>query len=359
MAVKTPTFVLSIGSAQFSGDNKKVVHKIQVERVANGVSSFRVELVDENRSFANGGDSAITEGQSCRIELGFVEDGTAEVIEGIVTGVKTEHNKGSYLKLVVTGSDYLHYLTRGRKRNAWEKIKDVDLVSKIAGDCGLSPDSEDCGLILPYVVQNNITNLAFLFERAKRIGFHVRAEKKQLIFQKPKRKASPSFKLTADPVNPNGRLIIEHYDINPNTANVVQKVNVRSYDPKTAEKIFASAESSNSDAMGGKTDAGSASAKNSPDSTLQISSENVYSQEEAQLLAQAKLDFLADEFITGKVELEGNGNIKVGSIVSLEDIGSEFSGNYLVQKAIHTFTASSENRGYGYWTTLEVSRTGR
>lgn len=342
MAVKTPYFKLSIGSVDFSEDRRKLVHKIHVERVSNGVSSFKIELLDNNRHFSNEG-GGIAEGVSCNISLGFYEDGVVEVLQGIVTSVKTESKKGSYLKLIVCGSDYLHYLTRGRKRNSWETIKDADLAKEIAGKNGLEADCDDCGLIHPYVVQNNITNLAFLLERGNRIGYHVRAEQKCLIFKKPDREASPSFRITADAYNANGRLVIENYDINPNTANCVQRVTVRSYDPGAADKIFASADQTVS--MGGKTDAGTAAAKNNPDTTMQISYENVYSEEEAQILADAKLAFLADEFITGKVRIEGNGNVKVGMIVSLEDIGEEFSGNYYVQKVIHEFIASSENRG--------------
>jgi len=352
--VKVPIFKLRIGGTDFSDSNlKKAVHKIDVERFSNGMGSFKVELVDNDRLFADA--NTILEGVSCEIALGFAETGTAKVIEGIVTSVKTEHAKNSYLKLVVSGCDYLHYLTRGRKRNSWENIKDADLATDIVSKAGLSMDTEDCGMINPYVSQNNITNLAFLFERAKRIGYHVRAEGKTVLFKRPDRHASPSHRLSSNVAKADSCLIMENCDIMPNSANSVKKVVVRSYDPKTAEPIIASAEEV--DAMGGTTDAGTAASKNNPDTTLQISCENVYSTEEAQLLAQAKLDLMADDFVDAKVKIEGNGNVKVATVVALEDVGTEYDGDYYVQKVTHTYTIASVNRGYGYWTNLELSRT--
>jgi phage protein D len=352
--VKVPIFKLNIGGIDFSDSKlKKAVHKIDVERVSNGVSSFKVELVDNDRLLADA--NSIVEGASCEIALGFAETGTAKVIEGIVTSVKTEHAKNSYLKLVVSGEDYLHRLTRGRKRNSWETIKDADLATEIVGKAGLRMDTEDCGLINPYVSQNNITNLAFLMERGKRIGYHVRAEDQTVIFKKPNRHAEPSHRLSSNVAKSDSCLIMENCDIMPNTANSVKKVVVRSYDPKSAEPIIASADQV--DAMGGFADAGTAAAKNNPDTTMQISCENVYSTEEAQLLAQAKLDLMADEFVDARVKIEGNGNVRAATVVALEDVGTEYDGNYYVQKVTHTYTVASVNRGYGYWTTLELSRT--
>lgn len=356
MTVKTPTFQLTIGSVDFPASRHNLVHSIEVVRVSNGSSLFTIKLLDDNLRFSNASNPQIKEGVSCQISLGFVEDGTAKVIEGIVTSV--QHKKGY---LIVSGDDYLHYLKRGGKRNSWESVSHGDIVSIIASNCGLEPDccGDESQMVLPYISQNNETNLAFLLERGKRIGYHTRAEGKRLIFQKPRRTAEPSYHLTTDAQHANGRLIITDYSINPNTANCVQTVVARSYDPATAEPIIARAEMDDSFRMSGSTTSGMAASKNNPDTTKQISCENVYSQEEAQILAQAHLEALADEFIKASVTIEGNGNVAVGTVVALEDIGSEYSGNYYVQEIKHKFVATAAERDLGYKSVLTLSRTGR
>jgi len=45
-------------------------------------------------------------------------------------------------------------------------MKDSDIISTIAGDWGLTPDTEDSGTVYPYVYQNNLSDLEFVLERA-------------------------------------------------------------------------------------------------------------------------------------------------------------------------------------------------
>lgn len=355
--VRTPDFKLSIGTIEFTDALKTKVSEITVEQVSDGASSFKVVLDDSDKTFSDAKQS-IREGASCKIELGYSDDGegTKQVIEGFVTGVKPYRKEGSRQLFVVNGFDGLSKLMHGRKRRAWENIKDSDIASEIANECGLKPDVEDSGIVQPYVVQNNENNLNFLFERARRIGYEVKVVERSLVFKKPRVKPSvATFRTDGVDVEEKGGFLLQRMDFNSSMMNVPSKVVVRSYDPATAEPIIAEADTSSYDKMGGKKHAGEIN----PDGpVLQISDQPVRSQEEAKQLAQSIFDQRAGEFMTGTGRCIGNNAIQAGNKVTMADVGQDVAGDYYVTSAKHIMKLG-RGRGCGYWTEFTVSRSGR
>lgn len=358
--IKTPIFDLTIGTFDFGNDEKlsKLVNEIDVDLVSDGASSFKVVLDDREAPFSDL-EKEIKEGMSVSIGLGYGATGTDKLIEGIVTGVNTVRKEYQRKTYVVTGYDGLQALTRGRKRRSWEEIKDSDIAGIIANECGLQPDTDDSEIIHPYVVQNNVTNLSFLMERAKRIGFEVKVEERRLVFKKPKRSEDCGVTLTWDGTKMNNAdtSILQRCDFDTSTMGVVKKVIVRSYDPKTAEPIIGTAEAIDGGSMGGQTDAGEAAAANNPDTTIQISDQPVASQEEAEKLAQSILNQKAGEYMTGRGRCEGNGKLAVGRKVNIQDVGKGVEGDYYITSAKHSFK-TGHGHGFGYWTDFTISRTG-
>ena len=337
--ILTPDFKLKIGTTDFSNQpNKRRVSEMTVEQLSDGASSFRIVLDDSDEAISDGKIS-ILEGMECTVEMGFAESGTKQVIKGYVTGVKPKRSEFSRKMFTVTGFDGLSKLTRGRKRRSWENIKDSDIAAQIAQECSLQPDVQDSGLVHPYVVQNNENNLNFLFERARRIGYEVKVEGEKLVFRKPR-------EVKAD--------VTLRWD----GTNVREKVVVRAYDPKSGQPIVASASTEDNDKMGGKKTAGAAAEFGNPDTTIQISDQPVASEEEAERLAKSILSQRAAEFLTGTGKCIGNGKIKCGAKVNIEDVGQDMQGEYYVTSAKHVLRVG-HGQGYGYWTEFSVSRTGR
>ena len=357
--ILTPDFKLKIGTTDFSNQpNKRRVSEMTVEQLSDGASSFRIVLDDSDEAISDGKIS-ILEGMECTVEMGFAESGTKQVIKGYVTGVKPKRSEFSRKMFTVTGFDGLSKLTRGRKRRSWENIKDSDIAAQIAQECSLQPDVQDSGLVHPYVVQNNENNLNFLFERARRIGYEVKVEGEKLVFRKPREvKADVTLRWDGTNVRKKGGVLLQRMDFNTSTMNMPKKVVVRSYDPKSGQPIVASASTEDNDKMGGKKTAGDAAEFGNPDTTIQISDQPVVSEEEAERLAKSILSQRAAEFLTGTGKCMGNGKIKCGAKVNIEDVGQEMQGEYYVTSAKHVLRAG-HGQGYGYWTEFSVSRTGR
>lgn len=360
--VKTPSFKMTIGTLDFSNNEKlrDTVTEIEVEQISDGASSFKVILDDGSDNFASAKLGQIREGDRCVIELGYREKelGMKQVIEGIVTGVKSQRKEYSRKIFTVMGFDGLQALTRGRKRRSWENIKDSDLASLIAGESGLGADVEDSGIVHPFVVQNNENNLAFLFERAKRIGYEVKVEGRNLVFKRPVLQDSgktlrwSGHKAGAD------TLILQRCDFNTSTMNVVDKVVVRSYDPKTAKAIIGVSDQVLGGEMAGSSSAKSVVQRLPTSTTIQVSDQPVASQEEAERLAESVMNQRANEFLTGQGSCEGDPSVSCGHTVTIKDIGEELDGVYYVTSATHSLKAG-HGQGFGYWTKFSVGRSGR
>ncbi len=359
MAVRTPDFKFTLGVFDFSSlELRRRVKSIEVELLSDAPSSFKIILDDADELFSKAVKGKINEGDKCTISLGFVETGLNQVIEGKITGVKGFKKDSARRTFEVTGFDDLQLLTRGRKRRSWENIKDSDIAGIIADECGLGRNFDDSGIVQPFVVQNNISNLAFLYERARRIGFEVKVVGRDLVFKKPE-KADTGVTLRLDATKAGGNTqILKTCDFDTSTMNVVDKVVVRSYDPDSAKPIIASSSNVNGGSMGGSNTGAVKSTIANTGTTIQVSDQPVYSEEEAEKLAESILNQRADNFMTGKGSCEGNSTLRCGSIVKILDIGSELEGDYYLTEVKHELKAGHGD-GFGYWTSFTVSRTGR
>jgi phage protein D len=337
-----------------------LVTEIEVEQLSDGVSSFKIILDDADDAFSEQ-KTKIMEGDSCVIKLGYYETKLEQVIEGKVTGVKQDRKEFTRKTYTVTGFDGLQLLARGRVKRSFEEVKDTDLAQIVADECGLGADFEDSGIVHPFVVQNNINNLTFLYERARRIGFEVKVVGRNLAFRKPKREKT-SIVLRYDgskAVDDPSVRILQRCDITATTMNVPEEVVVRSYDPKGAKEIIASSTDLNGGAMA--KDAATKLAKEAAGSVktkIQISDQPVYSTEEAKRLAESILNQRADEYQTGTGSCEGDPGVSCGNIVTIKDVDPGKEGEYYVKSATHTLKVGG-GTGFGYWTKFSVSRNAR
>ncbi len=355
--IRTPNFKMTLGTVNFDDEDiKSRVRTIVVNQESDGASSFKIQLDDYDDAFAKG-KFTIREGDQCVISLGYYEEELNQVIIGNVTSVKANRKEYSRKLYEVSGFDGLQALTRGRRRRSWEQIKDSEIAELIAGECGLGADVDDSGIVHPYIVQNNVNNLTFLYERARRLGFEVKVVDRNLVF---KRATKTSSGVTLR-WNVDGRdgdtSILQRCNFDTSTMNVVEKVVVRGYDRDTGKPIIASSSDLLRQNMG-DTDATSYAQAYNLDTTIQISDQPVNSTEEAEKLAQSILNQRDNNFLTGRGSCEGNSKLTCGKTVNIKDIGAEMDGEYFISSCRHTLKAGTTT-GCGYWTEFSISRSGR
>jgi phage protein D len=296
---------------------------------------MRVKWIDEDLFRA---------GNAVEISMGY-RDRLRPLFAGEVTGLEPEFRMGEPPLLVVRGHDRCHRLMRGRKTRTFLNMKDSDIASRIAGDAGLSPLVEDSAVTLDYVIQHNQTDLEFLGGRARRIGYELVVADRTLQFRPRRHGESEVLTLNRE---------VELLEFNPRLSTLRQapQVELRAWSPKEKCEIISRAGPADESAqMAGETFGPAAAQDAFGDSRLVSVCAPVQGQDEADQLASGKLREMALDYISGDGLCIGEPELRAGTVVKIEGLGSRFSGRYYV-----TSTDHSLKPGSGYRTAFSVRR---
>ena len=289
--------------------------------------------VDDDRLFAIGN----------AVEIRFGRAGAmAKIMCGEITALEADFAEAGLPSLTVRGYDRRHRLQRGRKTRTFVQRKDSDIAAQIAGEAGLSAESENTGVVFDYVLQNNCTDLELLQERAAQIGWEVVVEDKTLFFRPARIAQSEALILTL------GEDLAE-FSPRLSTAGQVRKVSVRGWDLKNKQPIESTVDRLDS-RMGGQRSGADLVAGFGPAALIEIGP--VTSQAEADQIARGLFNRTALELIIGEGACDGRAELRAGKVIGLRGLGRRFSGSYYVTRAIHRYTADR-----GYETRFQVRRT--
>jgi uncharacterized protein len=179
---------------------------------------------------------------------------------------------------------------RETKTKSWMNVKDSDIAQQIAGMHGLTADVQATTEVFKHVFQDALTDMAFLQQRAARIGYEVFLQENKLYFRKPEPVGS------AVPLEWGTEL--QRFHPRLTVTEQVNEVMVRGWDPKTKKEIVGQASSSNSHPSVGFGKSGGQAAQSAMTAAKKIEVRcPVQSQADATAVAKAILD-----------EINGNGS---------------------------------------------------
>lgn len=258
-------------------------------------------------------------------------DTTIAVFKGEITAIEPIFGSDVSAMLTVRGYDKSHRLNRGTKSRALLDVTDGDIVKKIAGENGLSPQVEDPGQVYKHVYQHNLTDMQFLTQRAQRIGYEVFVDDNKLHFRKPR--------------GGRGQLEMEWgkelRSFRPRLTlwRQVDAVIVKGWDPDTKQEIVGRATSTDSSPKIGYGKTGGQMAASAIGSAEEVVVRRpVATQREADMLAQALLDEINAGFIEADGVAIGQPKLKAGMKVKIKNVSSKFAGEYMVTAARHIYT---------------------
>ena len=166
------------------------------------------------------------------------------LIKGEVTSIEADYDSLG-TRAVVRGYDKSHRLAAGRKTATFQNVKYSDIASTIAGGAGLTAEVDDSGGTVEHVLQANQSDLDFLYDLARRIGFDCRVDGDKLLFKKPvESSGAPGAGdlETEDPV----QLVWNHnlleFRARMSAMSQVAEVKVRGWDVKKKEVVIGQAE---------------------------------------------------------------------------------------------------------------------
>jgi phage protein D len=273
-------------------------------------------------------------GQAIKVRFGDVEEKTPEpAFDGEVCGLEIDIGLSGEILLRIRAYDRAHRLHRGRVTKVYKQVKDSDIAQEVARAVGLESDVKTTSGVHEWVLQNNQTNWEFLQERATVNGYELQVSGKKLVFKPP-----PSTERTSVDLAWNSEL--KSLRATMTTGDQVKEVEVHGWDPVKKRSVvgIASRAQHLPELEEGNNNGGQvAQTAFNREAKMVVVREPVYSQEHADRLAQSILDELAGVFITAVGTAMGVPTLQLGSEVSLQSIGKQFTGKYIVTQITHRY----------------------
>ncbi|GAB4525726.1 MAG: hypothetical protein OHK0046_41840 [Anaerolineae bacterium] len=267
-----------------------------------------------------------------------------QVFAGRITGLEAQFPPTGNSRLILLAEDRLQDLRMTRRTRNFEDSSDADIITKIAQEHGLTPKIDMSGPTHRDVAQVNLSDLAFLRERARAVNAEVWVEGTDLY-------AMPRTRQDATPIELAYGVGLSAFQVRADLAHQCTAMSVSGWDVanKAAleESVDDSAVSSEINGIGGSRILEDKFGKRS-EMLVHLVPLTV---SEARTLAEARYRERARRFVTGNASAEGDARLQVGRYVKLANLGVMFDGVYYVTRVRHLFDIQG-----GYHTEFEVER---
>jgi len=340
-----PIFKIKVDGNDLSADAMASIESVVFEEELNTASMFVLKLATSD--FEKGAWKYIDLeyfrlGSEVKLYMGM--DDLVLMIVGEITSLKPSFNESLSI-IEIRGYDRLHRLRFGRKRRTFMDVKDSGIVSRIAGDWGLSAKVEDTGTVHPYMYQNNQSDLEFILQRAKRIRYEVFVDDRTLHFRSPKEGDPASITLEY-------RVDIDDFSIELSARHEGDEVVVQGWDIMKKKQISATAKEGDEISTMNAEENGIGMTKSAfSSSSSYIADEHPVDTSDAEKLAVARYNAHLVESVTGEGKCGGIPELRAGNTIEVTGI-DRFSGTYYVTSTYHTIGFS------GYNTSFKVRRVG-
>jgi phage protein D len=278
----------------------------------------------------------------------FNEQSAAWLIEGEITAIEAHFNEKSEAPIIIRGYDLSHRLHRGRHNRSFLYQTDSEIAKEIAKEMKIKVAANfgNSNIAHEYVCQQNQTNMEFLRGRAAAIGYELFIQGDKLHFEKPKMDATLTLKWGVS---------FTEFSTRVTSAEQVSSVEVRSWDyskkkiissTATAEKVVTE--------TGNKKGSNTSTKFDFSPPKITVVDRPVGTQKQADVMAQALCDELGGEFVYADAKSDGSPLIRPRTVVNLQGMGEQFSGNYYITETRHVF----EQRIYTTEFSVRGLRTG-
>jgi hypothetical protein len=271
--------------------------------------------------------------------------GAVTIFKGEIVGIEPVFETGGSTRVVVRAFNRLHRLTRGRKSRTFDKQRDSDIVSAIAKENGLAAEPQvEVDIAYDHVYQHNQTDLEFLLERAKRIGYEILVDDSTLLFRR--RVDPPVLTLGCGGV---GDTRLRAFHPRLSSAQQVTKVTVRGWNPDKKEEIVGVASARRLVPSRGAVAGGGKEVELGDWQMLSTASQSY-------AVARAMLEELTSDEIAGEAATDGDPRLMPGARVQIDArILPALAGELEVVAALHRHAVG----GGGYITLLKFRRADR
>jgi phage protein D len=274
-------------------------------------------------------------------------DRAGRVFQGRVTGIEAHYPAARPPEIVFLAEDHLQDLRMTRRTRTFEDASDADVIRDVVSAHGLTPQIDIDGPTHKHVAQLNLSDLAFVRDRARVADADVWIDGSTVHVVARARRRSETVTLTF------ARDLYEA-SVLADLAGQRSKVVVAGWDVAAKEAIAAEAaidavrseigqDTAGVDLLEQKLGARTETLVHTAPATTAA----------AQACADAELRARSRRFLVATGRSEGDSRLRVGARVRLAGLGRSFSGAYTLVEVEHTFDGR-----LGYHTRFRAERPG-
>jgi uncharacterized protein len=284
-------------------------------------------------------------GRSLSLSLG--PSGAARtVFRGHISAIETVFAEAREPEVVLFAEDRLMKLRMTRRMRTYEQTTDAEIAETIAAEHGLAASVAADGPRYEVVQQWNMSDLAFLRERAAQLEAEVWIDDETLHFESRTRRSGTEITLVQ------GNQLLE-VQVRADLAHQRTRVSVSGYDAQGRDEI-------DEDAGGDTVRAEASGGLTGPEILERAFGERVHHRvrdvplTDAEARARARSEMLrrSRAFVVAVGTTNGSPDMVVGSRLALERVGKPFNGGgYYVTRVHHSY-----DRAHGHRTRFEAER---
>lgn len=261
------------------------------------------------------------------------------IFEGYISGIEAVFKEGTGPEVVVFAEDKLMSLRMTRRMKTYKQMTDAEIAQSIASEHSLQAQTDADGPTYDVVHQWNMSDLAFLRERARLIQAEIWFGDDALNFKTRDKRTATELTLVQ------GNHIIE-LQARADLAHQRTKVKVSGYDATEREGVDeeAGADAIQAEVSGGRT--GPAVLEQAFGERISYRvREDPLTSAEASAWARAEMLRRARGFVTATGTTRGSPDMVVGSKLTFERAGHPFDGaGYYVTSVRHTYDLKNGHR---------------
>jgi phage protein D len=261
------------------------------------------------------------------------------IFQGKVSAMEVNFDEGVPPEVVVFAEDQLMDLRMTRRMKTYENVSDADIARAIASEHGLTAEVDAQGPTYKVVQQWNMSDLAFLRQRAALLQAEIWLVERKLFFQTRDKRSATAVTLVQ------GNTLISA-EARADLSHQRTKVTVGGYDASGREAISEEAEASVVDAEIGEGLTGGKILQRAFGARVSYKvRQGPLVASEAAAWARAEMLRRARAFVTVRGVTSGTPDMVVGSHLRLERMGRPFEGSgYYTTHVCQTYDSTNGHR---------------
>lgn len=281
-------------------------------------------------------------GAKIEIKAGQMADrSTASIFKGQIAAVEPEFTPQGVV-LSARAYDEAHKLNREKKTRTFQQMSASNMAQKVAGESGIQiGEIKSTSVVHEFFQQSNETDWAFLWRLAMMHDYEVVVADGKFNFR-------PANVANGSATEVRWGDTLQTFRPRMSGIQQVNEVEVRAWDPKTKKVVNGSAKSPQTTSKPG-VDRAKVAGDLGGGKTV-VTDRPAANTAEANEIAKATLQRMADAYFEADGVARGNPAIKAGSKLKIAGVGEKFGGEFTVSSSTHSYHGHR-----GYQTSFQIS----